>query len=66
MNNKEKYEGKTVEIFAPNGGRKLDVLNVSQVIDDTCLYGTSELSGIETAYDLSDGVKVNVCEELER
>ena len=60
MSNKEKYEGKTVEIFAPFGGRKLDELSVSQVLDDTCLYGTSELSGVETAYYLSDGITVNV------
>lgn len=60
MSNKEKYEGKTVEIFAPFSGRKLDKLKVSQVLDDICLYGTSELSGIETAYDLSDGIIVNI------
>lgn len=41
MSNKEKYEGKTVDIFAPFGGRKLDTLNVTEVIDENCLYGES-------------------------
>lgn len=58
---KEMYEGKTVEIYAPFNGRLLDKLSVTEVIDDECLYGTSENSGIETAYYLSDGIRVVVC-----
>lgn len=55
---KHKYEGKSVNICAPNG-RKLDRLFVTEVIDENCLYGTSELSGMETAYYLSDGIIVS-------
>ena len=56
--NKERYEGKTVDIYAPFNGRLLDKLSVTEVIDDNCLYGTSEINGIETAYYLSDGIRV--------
>ncbi len=59
--NKEMYEGKTVEIYAPFNGRMLDKLSVTEVIDDNCLYGTSENSEIETAYYLSDGIRVVLC-----
>lgn len=59
---KEMYEGKTVEIYAPFNGRLLDKLSVTEVIDDNCLHGTSETIGIETAYYLSDGIRVVVCD----
>lgn len=62
MSNKEKYEGKTVDIYAPFGGRKLDTLYVIEVIDEHCIYGESEISGIETAYDLNDRITVRVIE----
>jgi hypothetical protein len=56
------YEGKIVNIFAPFGGRRLDVLYVTEVTGKNLniLYGTSRLSGIETAYDLDDGIKVEI------
>ena len=65
MNNKEKYEGKTIDIYAPFGGRKLDTLYVIEVMGDnlTCIYGESEISGTETAYNLSDGIRVEIVED---
>lgn len=60
MANKEKYEGKVVNIYAPLNGRKIDVLKVIEVINDNCIYGESEVSGVETAYYLSDGIKVEI------
>lgn len=60
MNNKEKYVGKVVNIFPPKGGRKLDTLVVSDVLKNIYIYGKSEISGIETSYDLSDGIRVEV------
>lgn len=60
MTNKEKYEGKTVEIFAPFGGRSLGLLNVSEVLENNVLCGTIVGTDIETAYDLSDGIRVKV------
>lgn len=62
MTNKEKYEGKVVDIFAPFNGRKLDTLYVIEVINDTCIYGESEISGIDTVYDLSDGITLTIVE----
>lgn len=65
MNNKEKYEGKTIDIYAPFGGRKLDTLFIIEVMGDdlNCLYGKSKLSKIETAYDLSDGIRVEIVDK---
>jgi hypothetical protein len=62
MSNKEKYEGKTVEIFAPFGGRSLGKLQVWEVLKDNVLCGTIIGTDIETAYYLSDGIKVVVVE----
>ncbi|MFS0657484.1 hypothetical protein AB1L07_02500 [Niallia alba] len=59
MTNKEKYEGKIVEIFTP-GGRSLGQLQVSQVLKDNVLCGTIVGTDIETAYYLSDGIRVKV------
>jgi hypothetical protein len=60
MTNKEKYEGKTVQIYAPFGGRPLHKLQVSQVLEDNILYGTIVGTDVETAYYLSDGIKTEV------
>lgn len=60
LTNKEKFEGKEVDIYAPFGGRLLDKLFVKEVIEDNCLYGESLISGIETAYYLSDGIRVSM------
>lgn len=60
MSNKEKYEGRIVDIFAPFGGRKLDTLRVTEVKNEDCLYGESQISGIETAYYLSDMITLKV------
>lgn len=60
MSKKEIYEGKTIDIFAPGGGRKLDTLSVKEVIDENVLYGVSEVSGIETAYYLNDGISIQI------
>lgn len=64
MNNKEKYIGKIVNIYALFGGRKLDTLKVESVEGKNLdiLYSTSELTEIETAYYLSDGIKVEIIE----
>lgn len=64
MTNKEKYEGKTVQIHAPFGGRNLGVLKVTEVMEDDILCGTIKengpADGVETAYYLSDGIHVTV------
>lgn len=60
MTNKEKFEGKTVEIFAPFGGRSLGQLKVSEVLQDNVICGTIVGTDIETAYYLSDGIRVKV------
>lgn len=60
MTNKEKYEGKTIQIYAPFGGRSLGQLNVSEVVDDNVLVGTIVGTDITTAYYLSDGINVKV------
>ena len=56
--NKEKYEGKIVDIFNPYGCRKLDVIYVKEVIDGHYLHGISKVSGVETIFDLNDGIIV--------
>lgn len=63
-NNKEKYEGKTVRIYAPLGGRLIDVFNVESVEGKNLdiLYGASDITEIETAYCLSDGITVEIVE----
>ena len=62
MSNKEKYEGKTVEVYSPFG-RKLDTLLVIEVINEHCIYGESKTKkDFETAYDLNDGITVKVVE----
>lgn len=60
LTNKERFEGKEVDIYAPFGGRLLDKLLVKEVIEDNCIYGESLISGIETAYYLSDGIRVSM------
>lgn len=60
MDNKEKYEGKTVMIFSPTG-RQLGRLQVEEVLGNNVLCGVIPESQIETAYYLSDGITV-VCE----
>lgn len=60
MDNKEKYEGKTVMIFSP-AGRQLGRLQVEEVLGDNVLHGIIPELQIETAYYLSDGIYV-VCE----
>ncbi|MGN0022216.1 MAG: hypothetical protein ACI35Z_15545 [Sphingobacterium hotanense] len=65
MTNKEKYEGKTVQIFAPFGGRFLGKLKVETVLNDNVLCGTIPELNIETAYYLSDGIRVDIEEELQ-
>lgn len=60
MTNKEKFEGKTVEIFAPFGGRSLGYLIVSKVLKENVICGTIVGTDIETAYYLSDGISVEV------
>lgn len=60
MKNKEKYEGKTVQIYAPFGGRPLHKIQVSQVLDNNVLCGTIVGTDVETAYYLSDGIKAEV------
>ena len=59
MDNKQKYEGKRIDIYSPSG-RKIDTLKVTEVIDETYLYGESEISKITTTYDLDDGIKVEI------
>ena len=56
--NEKLYEGQVVAIYSPTG-RYLDTLNIEAVISDTHLYGVGN-AGIETSYDLSDGIKVNI------
>jgi len=60
LTNKERFEGKEVDIYAPFGGRLLDKLLLKEVIEDNCIYGESLISGIETAYYLSDGIRVSM------
>ena len=60
MTKKEKYEGKTVEIFAPYSCRSLGQLKVSEVLEENVLCGTIVGTDIETAYYLSDGISVRV------
>lgn len=60
LTNKENFEGKEVDIYAPFGGRFLDRLLVEEVIKDNCLHGKSLISGIETAYYLSDGIRIEI------
>jgi hypothetical protein len=62
MNNKEKFEGKILTIYAPNKSRLIDELLVQEVINDDVLYGESVINGIETAYYLSDGIFVKIKE----
>lgn len=62
---KEKYEGKTVKIFAPFGGRFLGRLKVKEVIGENHLCGVIPELGLETAYSLSDGIKVIIEDEEE-
>lgn len=62
---KEKFEGKVVKIYAPMGGRYLGRLKVSEVINENVLQGTVPESGIDTAYYLSDGIRVFVDYENE-
>lgn len=62
MSNKEKYEGKTVEVYSPFGRKLETALLVIEVIDEHCIYGKSKTRGFETAYDLNDGVTVKVVE----
>lgn len=57
---KEKYEGKTIQIYAPFGGRSLGQLKVTEVLDENVLCGTIVGTDIETAYYLSDGIKVDI------
>ena len=56
--NEKLYEGQVVVIYSPTG-RYLDTLNVEAVISDTHLYGVGN-AGVETSYDLSDGIKVSI------
>lgn len=60
MTNKEKFEGKIVQIYAPFGGRPLHKIQVEQVLEDNVLYGTIVGTDVETAYYLSDGIKAEV------
>lgn len=65
MTNKEKYEGKTVKVYAPLrgslGGRLLDILTIEMVYDDdSTLYEVSKISGIKTAYYLRDGIELEI------
>lgn len=59
---KEEYEGKTVKIFAPFGGRFLGFLKVIKVINDNILYGLIPNTDVYTAYTLSDGIRVEKCD----
>lgn len=60
MDNKEKYEGKTVQIYAPYSGRPLHKIIVKEVIKNTHLFGTIVGTDVDTAYCLTDGVEVEV------
>ena len=60
MTNKEKFEGKTVEVFAPFGGRSLGFLKVSEVLKENVVCGTIVGTDITTAYYLSDGIRMKI------
>lgn len=62
---KVRYEGKKIRIFAPFGGRFLGYLQVTEVIGDNTLYGLIPGTGLYTAYTLSDGIRVEICEPIE-
>ena len=62
---KDKYEGKTVKIFAPFTDRFLGYLKVIEVIEGKHLYGLIPNTDIYTCYTLSDGIRVEVCKERE-
>lgn len=61
--NKEKYEGKTVKVYAPFNGRFLGRLEVGEVINENVLSGVIPETGMITAYYLSDGIKLVVEDE---
>lgn len=63
MDNKEKYEGTLVQIYAPFGGRPLGKLQVTEVLDNNVLVGTVVGTDIVTAYYLSDGIRAEVLTE---
>lgn len=58
MTEKEKYEGKIVKIYSPMNGRYLGRLKVTEVINENIIYGVIPELEIETAYYLSDGIKL--------
>lgn len=62
---KDKYEGKTVKIFAPFTDRFLSYLKVTEVIEDKHLYGLIPNTDVYTCYTLSDGIRVEVYKERE-
>ena len=59
---REKYEGKTVKIFAPFRGRFLSHLKVIEVIGNNILYGIIPNTDLYTSYALSDGIRVEICD----
>lgn len=62
---KDKYEGKTVKIFAPFTDRFLGYLKVTEVVEDNHLYGLIPNTDVYTCYTLSDGIRVEVYKESE-
>lgn len=65
MGMKDRYEGKTIRIFAPFSARILGYLQVIEVIGDNTLYGVIPNTDLYTAYSLSDGIRVEICEPIE-
>lgn len=60
MSNKEKYEGKTVQIYAPFGGRALHKIECDEVKNENVLCGIIVGTDVYTAYYLSDGIRAEV------
>jgi hypothetical protein len=59
MTLKEKYVGKTIEVYTPFG-RLVHRGKVTDVVDDEVICFTIEGTDIETAVYLSDGIKVKI------
>jgi ferredoxin-fold anticodon binding domain-containing protein len=56
---KEKYVGKTIEVYTPFS-RLVHRGKVTDVVDDEVICFTIEGTDIETAVYLSDGIKVKI------
>jgi hypothetical protein len=61
---KEKYVGKTIEVYTPSG-RFLHRGKVLDVLEDNVIHLAIEGADIETAVYLSDGIQIKIIEPIE-